>query len=197
MLGNLTIVDFSKANFSRTKPAKYGGTIAVATAFEPRLLNIKPGRGPRCTWMALKDLTMSVEQAVLGALALDLVQNSGVNTSRSMNSSSMQIYQECASALENRKKRSKLLNMEESHLDRENATGVPPQSGCLGSKSIVDGIALSTDAWLEELDPVRSTTTFKDGSANLTKNVVPWIAPILFYFYRLVDIALSPIRYLL
>jgi hypothetical protein len=186
------------------------GLVALATAFEPRLLD-NPCTVPRSTFLSLKDLVDSVRWAALDALVMRVVYP--VEASDVVEHSSL-VLRNAATALETK---TLLTSITESSKTK---TGSKYQSEDEGSKptssaaaemngqSIDDRdvlrldemsnrIATAVESWLTDLDPSKGNDelTWKDGFFNLLKTSLVYTGPGLIITVQILYVLMVPILY--
>ena len=160
----------------------HGGTIAVATAFEPRLLDFRFNL-PRCTWWKLIAVTKAVETAAMTALV------SSVMYSRHASTDILSVcttYEKSAEALQDKSSSEKIATVEEV------SAPMKPEDDQLGIEQSGRTLAESVDSWNEAMHPT-STVSWSEAGKEAALVSAIFMGPTLLILARLIQILFYPI----
>jgi hypothetical protein len=160
----------------------HGGTIAIATAFEPRFSDFRFNL-PRCTWWKLIAVTKAVETAAMTALLSSVMYSRHASTDLL---SVCATYEKIAEALQEKSGSQKIATVEET------SAPMKLEDDQLGIEQSGRTLAESVDSWNEAMHPT-STVSWSEAGKEAALVAGVFLGPTLLLLARLTQILFSPI----
>jgi hypothetical protein len=156
------------------------GTVAAATAFEPRCF-ANVGTMPRCTWVDLKNVTVSVQNVATKALAFRAI---GFPDCLENRQAAKQAFRGTARALQ------KLQSHDSLDLQKVQVQ----ETKMWNFEKDIEMIRLTTDNWIQSMTASEKNISLKEGITNSLKCGAMWFALPVALLWRVLQIPFIPIQ---